>query len=59
MPDSYFAFFFLSAKKSNTVAPIPITERATTPDIKIDTFVILFVLNIIYAILKIIKCVFF
>ena len=44
MPDSYFAFFFFSAKKSNTVAPMPMIERTIAPDIKIDLFKIFILL---------------
>ena len=53
MPDSYFAFFFFSAKKSNTVAPMPMIERTIAPDIKIDLLKI-FILLSLQLILKII-----
>jgi len=40
--DSYF--FLLSEKKNNTVAPIPIKERAIAPDTKMPFFKIFFTL---------------
>jgi len=34
----FFGFFFFSAKKANAVAPMPISERTTAPEIIIPFF---------------------